>query len=458
MSVKRFTQAAELADTVLQLADTFGVLAAVTSKQSETQLYRWQNGHFLERSLIEEQWFTITLQTASGSIGQACTTVANSSGIVSAFHQALRSARPHAKLILSMDRLAELEKRHLPLIDPVSDYPSPVDNRLFHAIEAQHLRFFTKPAFEYGSTTVVSRNERMLALRRDGHLLRTGIQRILCQHDGRFAAGDCLNFQSGCSFTRHEDGSPSEWLAMIELGLHMQKQPKRPDPINAPSHVCQTIPQASLIGMDAQIISRLLANCIRLPDNYQPTHSKAIVTMQQVEGSPAYHPIHPSGYQLSTYPIYGPNFCDGSLLNALAAFPNLPLHLSLSIPDGAMGTDSFGSEKASDAYTSWIRNGHLDAKENLLFLEGTPRLTIIPEDDLYWVKPQTMTLYQNGRGIPLPAVWLRGRLSDSLRRITAGFGQQKLVWAQDDVTVENLQMVDVPTFTLLRLPQALETE
>ncbi|MGO0062105.1 hypothetical protein ACTID9_19070 [Brevibacillus fluminis] len=448
MNQERSLPILSLADGILSLADALGLFVTFVATEREKTRYRWQSGRFLDRSHHLDTFITMTVRTASGAIGQAVTSALASDRLEQAFHQAVRHASEQPQIARSLDTLAALEKRQLPLMMHHPCQSATVNKSFLHKIEAQHRCFSAHSDAAVASVAFL--HERMTAARSDGRLFCLPLDRLICGHQGLVSTGYRQNIQSGVSSTVGFDDDLYE-------GILQDVERKRQDAILDLAHadmrsispIPRSIDGVRDVVLDNQLLGQLLTHCLRLPGELQPAESKATLSLLQAEGSPAYSPIHPFGYLTGTTAIYSSAGTDTAALAALTCHPASHFHLSLDVP-----VDTAGHAEAVsllDACRSWACNGQL-VGDRCLVIQGMRHLDLNLTDGSFRLYPERLGLFESGHLSALPLQAVKGSLPALLPALVGGFGPMRQVWLSED----NAQVADLPRFTLARLPLSLE--
>ncbi|GAA4715339.1 hypothetical protein GCM10023228_21740 [Brevibacillus fulvus] len=222
-------------------------------------------------------------------------------------------------------------------------------------------------------------------------------------------------------------------LDQLEKSLHFSAGDRLFAPTAAPVWLR---PQTGCI-IDSRLTAHLLAAAVQ---SQVPMPSSAIeATVETVEGSGNYQPIHPFGYLLTPTQLSLPSELH-TLLYGLSQPEPLPIHLSVRFKSG---DQAHSSDRQTIARQ--IQQSAPSHDGELLFFEGMELFDFDRETAVAYFSPQKITRWSNcGECRIVPPQLFAVELSSLLPRL-AGFGSTVTIWLNEpDWTVS------VPLWTWIR--------
>jgi|GEM_PF-4050720 len=435
----RMAEAEAIGECLLELADTFGLLATVCFVSSTCRTYRWRNRQFWRRESGQAMRMSLHLFFLDGRVGRATASSPCLEDAIRMFHQARLQAAPHPDLMKSYHYLAAHEPK-APLLPPIPS-AGELPCRLFAQAADVHVRQATARLEAWGELASELRlqEERILCLRSDGMVHQTAIWRagLFHQIDER-STGRQYHIVSGKAAFHPEQLAPDGLIEAAEEKLRAYIRLTKPSLIQAPPPVPETVQWLLHAELAAPLLGAWLGSAIR--SGRLPAGMPAI-TVAPAEDSFDYFPLHPLGFLIAPQRLL-PTTASRADMAHLASFADFPVHFATEIPVLSLQPVSHPLEacRALDKFG-------LLTDAPLLIGEGADWFAADPNTGTFVMRPRRCALYQQGNLTRVEPVWLEGTAERWLTALTAGIGPSR----QRTVGVEPMDTIALPDYLFLTL-------
>lgn len=171
-----------IADSVMELADSFGVFVFFYAERVSETNYFWQTGSFVRRDTHSTNRILLHLLLPDGRIGQAATSDCSLGAVETAFHQARNSASFKKGYLDLLHHLSVNEKRAAPPLTALQNNIAIQPRVLARSIEEHHMELVALTQPDLLDTTFQIRSEAHFFLRSDGSHDQMELTKAVCVH------------------------------------------------------------------------------------------------------------------------------------------------------------------------------------------------------------------------------------------------------------------------------------
>lgn len=451
MGITPYQQADLFADTVIKLADAFGMFATFYSTKRYSNQYVWDQCAFSDRRTMSDTHFFLSLQTPDGRIGQAVGQGMSQSALENAFHLARNTMQKNECLTTVFNHLQKYEQQQK--IPPTTAHPqsgTSVDGSrpAFTQWEVHHKEAAGILSHSSFRSSLETSTEYHYSLRTDGVSYSTVIQRLLGIH--QFVEGNRRSvFTTGYS-TEFDDCHLVEPLIMSMNQLLQQEKSRRAEWISSgPPKVESAVDATACLVIDSRILAHLLFARIELNHPIQNQRSRINVSISPLEGTLGYNPVHPLGYiiPLSKYELAKMDF--DPLFQTLYSqdTPCFGNHVALDIP--ALCTDDpVLTFTHSQQLLQVIQMKGLVDDEPVYFLQGVQAFRLDKESAACAILPDYLYKYESGKLQAISTVWLMGEVNGFISQLIGGLGPDVIEYAE-----RSNWSISLPQYAVLHLNQ-----
>ncbi len=432
--------AKQLIDTVLKLADAFGLTASVYTTAAASRTVCWRQGSFVSRRSSVHTSLTVSVVTSAGAIGRVTTDDWSIAAAVRAFHLARKEAVHNPLFLAQLSRLNAREARALPPA-PALDRPDKLPAPFFREVERYHRQLQRLVAPQQVGTTCTVRCEQIAAGRSDGSLHQATIWRAECLDEWH----DPHSFSTRRLFACFS--APAAALLSVEQltapSLRKLRFLKRHKSVAA-ADWRQSLSEPQLL-LDSEVTAALLFAAFLSGTIDEPPPTAAVISLEPSEGIPGYHPLHPYGYLLAPAIICSARRSDPSYVQALRNQSNrISSHLSLRLP-------RLANEARDDANPAEVcrRLAVRGLAGELSVLAGINRFHYDADSGLFALLPQFVFRWRQGRLTQQAPCWLYSSFASWLSGCLGGAGPAVLEWPQPGLP----WTVSVPQYTLTQVKE-----
>jgi hypothetical protein len=422
-----------IADSLLELADSFGVFATLYASEQQIGRWIWENGSFRHRHSEHRRLLCITVRTADERFGQAWSNDWSHSAVLRAFHMARRWACIDPDALASCRHMAQWETRLPEHRSQELDWQTAYGGQAAYQAERQHHEICSRPSVPTAETVFTLQQERLYAARSDGTSHAAGLFRELTEHHMYDKSGAARLVRCGSAGTMLPDAAqPTDDLTAEELQL------PKPHSFDCTAMRSEQTLRDRLLVLDISLLARLVYAWVH-SEQRGSLRSAATIQAEAVEGSPGYSPIHPWGYLFAAMPLLSPAGCDTANLAALRV-RSFQTHLSVQLP---LWQDAPTS--AEQLLNAAARNGLLNDEEVWL-LEGAHSFSFDPITGTCCFLPGRFVRYTDGKWTPCPSLPVEVRPSLVLQSLLGGAGDSATAWGSPD----SLWTVSAPRYVFVQ--------
>ncbi|WP_134685898.1 hypothetical protein [Brevibacillus migulae] len=412
-----------IAESVMELADSFGLLAIFYAKHSTETSYLWQSGAFIRRQTKNQHEILLHLIFPDGRMGQAFTSDCSQQGVELAFHQARHAAdlkSGHLDLIHYLD-ISEKKVPHAQISLEAPDYDP---NQLARHIEKHHYELLPQFQPDLLDTSFHFFQENAYSLRSDGTQYKTNLCKASCRHE-------IFSFEQFTSFPFQQDWVLSPHYAfdsdLEQLGHQMRRWKTMRGRSLPPKH--ETFPAIDKIPLlfDAAIVAGLMNAWLDSHDH--PSIRCSAATLRFEPGAVADSlPHHPYGYLLPPATLLSPGDRNSELLEALREYPPFFGHYDCQLP---FHQDQVHSPCAIFAA---LTSKGLYQQDRLRVCEGISQLYTEEKTNRFHLLPASMYETDLDSCKPVAPVWITGDALPLFSCLLAGFGPKQTIWPLSEKT------------------------
>jgi hypothetical protein len=425
-----------IADSLLELADSFGVYATLFASDKQMGRWEWESGSFRERYSENRRSLCITVRTADERFGQAWSNDWSLPAVERTFHMARRCARFDPAAVKSCRRLAESETRLIGHRLQENDWQASSGERAAYQAEQLHHEISSGLSAPAVQTIFTFQEEQLYTARSDGATHSARLFRALTEHT-MYGETGYRQLRSGIAGTSLPEiivsRPPDEWI------------PDEPRPYDQPliPSGCWNEDTLSnrLLVLDIRMFARIVYAWV---DSEQPGTfgSAATIQAEALEGSPGFLPIHPWGYLFASMPLLSPAGCDSANLAAVRV-RSFDTHLSVQLPHLLDVPTSMEQLLTTGEQHGWFseENG-----EEVWLLEGTQWFAYDRQTGICYFVPGRFRRFANGKGTLLGAPSISVPLSLVIRSIRGGAGESATAWGSTD----SLWTVSAPRYVFVQ--------
>jgi hypothetical protein len=429
-----------IAESVLELADSFGVYATFFAKAVEDRQYAWHSGRFVQRHNRETKKMLLHLLLPDGRVGRACTEEWTIQAAERAFHDARQHAdeMPGFRDILHQLELAE---QRAPVLPWEVETPVWEEMKAAMMIEKHHHDLCASLPADVLDTIFRVSLERSYSLRSDGISHLAAVWRGACTH--RLFDPERLQTETihhGISMTEH---SPFPIDVLILTLTESIKQRRKHSGFDQRSHLSRKRSVQDLpLLVDTGILARMVHAWLQTTTHQQYAASAVTLMLEPLEGAYGYTPLHPYGYLLSPTVLLSKDGMNRAMLQALRMPPMQTGHLTCLPAE----LDSRPITTPIQACRTLEQYGLLE-EEVLYVCEGVERFHFNPATAAFSLLPKHVTRCGIDRILEKEnPCWLVGSLDELFSSIIAGMGSMQIACADMD----HMWSLAGPAYTFLR--------
>ncbi|MGC5325561.1 hypothetical protein [Brevibacillus sp. SYSU BS000544] len=451
MSITPCKQTELFADTVIKLADAFGMFATFYSTNRYSNQYVWDQCAFSDRRTMSATYFFLSLHTSDGRIGQALGQGMSQSALENAFHLARHTMQKNERLTTVINHLQKYEQQQKipPITTPPRSGTSDVGLRQHYIQwEAHHREAAGILSHSSLRSSLETSTEYHYSLRTDGVSYSTVIQRLQGIH--QFEEGNRRSVYTAGYSTEFDDCHLVEPLIMSMNQLLQQEKSRRTQWISfGPPKVEPALDATSCLVIDSRILAHFLFARIELNHPIQNQHYRTNFSISPLEGTLGYNPFHPFGYiiplskhefaNLDFDPLYQTLFSQDT-----ACFGN---HAALDIP--ALCTDDpVPAFTHPQQLVQVIQMKGLVDDEPVYFLQGVQAFRLDKESATCAILPDYLYKFESGQLQAISTFWLMGEVNGFISQLIGGLGPDVIEYAE-----RSNWSVSLPQYAVLHLNQ-----
>lgn len=424
-----------LAQTVMKLADAFGVYSTIYLRNSNMKSFTWCNGAFIRRNTSQERQIFITVRTADGLVGFATTEEWNESSVVRSFHFARQLMNYNLPFLLQCSRLAELEQKSPPLLPAVDILKQP-ESVFLQQVEHHHVRTRKILSAPRVSSQLRLGLEHLYTARSDGQSYDTVVHRVQYQlslqsnhaeePEKQVNAG--ISSTEGTLFAEHLIRQIDNQLSALTTSI-----------ATSDHYACQ-VEQLLLdqpLLLDADITARLIhAWLLSATTLCQLPKTSACLSVAPIEGAAGYYPLHPYGYLLAPAPLLSPDDFDKPYVDALCQAPQpFSAHLILQLPKIGIHTESRLTMK--QVVRQLTEDGIV--KHELYVLSGVKQFHFFEQTRFCALLPKEVWHFTGGQAIKCNPTWIYAPLHRLYASLVGEIGPSSEVLLPDQWSLSTSQ-------------------
>jgi len=406
-----------IAESVMELADSFGLLAVFYAQHSTETSYLWQSGAFIQRQTKTQQKILLHLLFPDGRVGQASTSDCSMQGVEQAFHHARRAAVFKTGFQDTVHYLDLNEKKAVPA-QWMLDIPEVDPNQLACQVEKHHQALLPLFQPDLLDTTFDFTQETAYSLRSDGTQYKTDLHKMTCRH-ALFSLDQFATFH----FQQHEILTPQHSFAssLERLGMQMQRWKAQRIKSLPTKHESLPVTDKMPLLFDATIIAHLMNAWLNSHNHPSIRFSAATLRFEPITtaNSPLHHPY---GYLLGPAILLSSTQRNLEMLQALHEHPPSFAHYKCQLPVHQIELHS-----PSAIFASLTSKG-LYEQDNLLICEGVAQLFTDEKTNRFHLLPASMYETDAATCEPVSPVWITGDLTPLFSCLLAGFGPNETIW------------------------------
>jgi hypothetical protein len=320
----------EMTDSLMELADTFGIFASLFTREQRIREVHWQDGGFRLRKNGASRSLCVTVQTADSRVGQAWTENWSLSSVQRCFHHARNHARGGSPLLAAMHELARQERR-LPALSTEGSEPEWVELVPRH-IDVLHRQAASRISPYSLSTTLRFIEEQVHSFRSDGMNHSVRFSRLLTDHlscdplrttSHRMRTGITLSPCAEWDMPQHLDAltEQTEWFIRQLPNTSMMHPASFSTPLSVDS---------GPFWLDMELLAMMVVAWTK--SRSETGASRATIRAIALDGSPGYFPIHPWGYLFPPLTLLSPAGAVPAHLHIIRNDPDFSNLLTVQLP------------------------------------------------------------------------------------------------------------------------------
>lgn len=441
------------ADTVIRLAEVYGLYASFYSVQRNWKKLSWENHAFSCRNDGKTTQFFLSLHSPDGLIGHAIGQGISPSALENAFHLARLHMRKNDRFVELLQHLQEAEQKIHYSFTPNSFQTSDKFSRqpyshweLHHREVAQQLLHSSVSSFLELSI------ESLYSLRSDGVSYSTSIQRMLGNHTV-VENNRQMVYKAGQSTEFGEYDIVEPLLFSMNELIRQEKTRRAFWETTHTQKTEQAYDSNCLVVLDSSIVAELQFARLRGPKPIQNELSRIKATVTPLEGTLGYNPIHPLGYILPPSkhelaildfdPLYQALFRQDETV-----FGN---HIALRVP--SLSCDEATVYDHPYQVLAGLRNKGLIDGESVYILQGVEQWKADVHTSTFALLPTYVYKYESGQLSTVSPNWLLGNVEEFFSAILGGLGPIVIEYAK-----HTNWSVTVPPYVVLRMNHHLLKE
>lgn len=408
---------ASVAESVMELADSFGLFAVFYAHHSEAISYHWHCGSFIRRQTENRQKVFLHLIFPDGRIGKAESPDWSIPAVEKAFHHARNEAKSKPGFLDFLQQLT-IEEKRAPFPATEENEPAPSHTEFACCIDRHHQELLPIISPDLLDTTLCIFEETSYSLRSDGIHYQTKGWRAACSHT-LFSIERLQPFHFHHGITVSANTPFAKLAEPLKSELIQWKTAYTASGKPAPE--IKTVTARIPFIFDATIIAHLIRAWLQTGCGDTGRSAVASLWFAPAESMMDRLPLHPCGYQLSAAPLLSATGCNRELLQAFREpYPltghflcQTPVHLQQAVNPREIFTS---------LSTAWY------GEEKLHVCEGVAQFHAAKDTDRFFLLPARIYRADGTGSAAVQPVWIEGDLSLLFSSIFAGFGPLKSVW------------------------------
>ncbi len=322
----------KMTNSLMELADTFGVFAALFTRERQIRHTEWQDGAFRQRENGICRSLCLTLLTGDGTFGQAWTEDWSLSAVQRCFHLARKNARHHPLTLATLQELALQETRLPPMSN--GDFHPDSAARLPLEVERLHRQAARHVAPNTFTTTLDAIDEQMHIIRSDGTAHSARVTRLITEHVSFVQQATLSPYRkrTGISLSPFTEWDMQQHVLVLneqtEHFVHNQSAHQHDERVNLSNH---DFFGDTPFWIDMELAAVLLYSWMK--SSCDTGASPATIQAVALEGSPGYFPLHPWGYLFPPLTLLSPDGAEPAHLEAVRGIGDFSNHLSVLLPN-----------------------------------------------------------------------------------------------------------------------------